>query len=155
MAEPSQPGGASRDTGGAMSAQDLRKHMAEIESRKAMEAMAKAKARATEKEEFKNYFLKTDVTENDRNRIRQMVFRMAERGESECLVIQFPAEFCSDGGRRINNDDPEWPDSLTGRARKLFEIWETNAKPLGYKLEARILNYPGGKIGDVGLFVKW
>ena len=44
---------------------------------------------------------------------------------------------------------------MTGRARKLFEIWETNAKPLGYKLEARILNYPGGKIGDVGLFVKW
>jgi len=155
MANTSQSAGTPLNSGGAVSAHDLRQHMAEIESQKAMEAMAKAKARAAEKEEFKNYFLKTDVTDNDRARIRQMALRMAERGETECMVIQFPAEFCTDGGRRVNNDDPDWPHSLTGRAQKLFEIWEKNARPLGYKVEARILNYPGGKIGDVGLFLKW
>jgi len=154
MAQVPKSGGSAAD-GGPVSAKDLRKHMAEVESRKASEALAKAKARTEEEEEFKKKFLKADVTENDRNRIRQRVLGAAERGDSEFMVIQFPAAFCTDGGRRINNDLSDWPDSLTGQARKLFEIWEANAKPLGYRLEARILNYPGGKIGDVGLYVKW
>jgi len=140
---------------GRVSAQDLRKHMAEVEAQKASEALAKIKARSAEEEEHKKHFLEAEITENDRQKFRQRVLSAAERGESEFMVIQFPAAFLSDGGRRINNDLPDWPDSLTGQARKVFELWEGNAKQLGYKLEARVLNYPGGKIGDVGLYVKW
>ena len=33
--------------------------------------------------------------------------------------------------------------------------WEANLKPLGYTARARIVDYPGGKPGDVGLFLAW
>jgi len=84
MAQVPKSGGSAAD-GGPVSAKDLRKHMAEVESRKASEALAKAKARTEEEEEFKKKFLKADVTENDRNRIRQRVLGAAERGDSEFM----------------------------------------------------------------------
>jgi hypothetical protein len=71
------------------------------------------------------------------------------------MILSFPSEFCADGGRAINNNESDWPTSLTGRAKQVFDLWEQNAKPLGFKLEARVLNYPKGIIGDIGLFVLW
>ena len=83
------------------------------------------------------------------------VLRLAEQGQSEICLISFPASYCSDGGRAINNSLPNWPDTLTGLAEKGYKLWEKNGKPLGYKLEARVLNYPKGLIGDIGLFMTW
>jgi hypothetical protein len=37
----------------------------------------------------------------------------------------------------------------------MYDRWRTNAKPLGYKLKAEVLNYPKGIIGEIGLFVEW
>ncbi len=138
-----------------ISAKDLRMRMAERDLEDAKKAMAKRKQMEAEQEEFRLYFMSSDVTEQDRERIRRRAMRLADQGQTEICVLSFPSDFCSDGGRAINNNLPEWPGTLAGRAAKLYALWEQNAKPLGYKLEARVLNYPKGIIGDIGLYVMW
>ena len=138
-----------------MSAQQLRARMAEKELEQAKKAMARHEQAQKEAAEFKDYFMTSAVTDDDRRRIREKAGRLAEQGQTEICVLTFPSDFCNDGGRAINNFDPNWPKSLTGRAEKMYALWEQNAKPLGYKLEARVLNYPKGIIGDIGLYVRW
>jgi hypothetical protein len=70
-------------------------------------------------------------------------------------VIAFPASYCNDGGRRINNNKPDWPTSLDSFAKKAYEYFEKELQPLDYKVRVQILDYPGGKPGNVGMFLKW
>ncbi|KAA1057640.1 hypothetical protein [Azospirillum argentinense] len=69
--------------------------------------------------------------------------------------MRFPSSYCSDGGRAINNFEPDWPDSLTGFAREVYDNYDRYLRPAGYKLRAQILSYPGGMPGDVGVFLHW
>jgi hypothetical protein len=62
----------------------------------------------------------------------------------EFQVITFPANYCNDGGRRINNNEQDWPDSLEGFAQRAYVYCEKELRPLGYKLRVAILDYPGG-----------
>ncbi len=138
-----------------ISAKELRARMAEKELEQASKAMEGHKQAEKEALEFKDYFMTSEVTDDDRRRLREKAGRLAEQGQTEICVLTFPSDFCNDGGRAINNFEPDWPKSLSGRAEKLYTLWEQNAKPLGYKLEARVLNYPKGIIGDIGLYVRW
>lgn len=138
-----------------ITAADLKMRMAEHELDDEKKAMAMRQKIAKEQEEFRLYFMSSEVTEEDRRSIRSKITQLAERGQSEMCVLTFSSDLCSDGGRAINNFFPDWPTTLTGRAAKLYEIWERNVKQLGFKLEARVLNYPEGIIGDIGLFLKW
>jgi hypothetical protein len=76
-------------------------------------------------------------------------------GKFEALVFTFPSELTSDGGRAINNNRPDWPETLQGKAKELFERYQSIAKPAGYKLKAMIINFPGGVPGDVGFYLNW
>ena len=42
--------------------------------------------------------------------------RRVEHGQEEIEIMRFPAHFCTDHGRAINNFEADWPDSLTGFA---------------------------------------
>ena len=55
----------------------------------------------------------------------------------------------------INNNLPGWQNTLQGKAKELFELFEKVAKPQGYGLKATIINFPGGVPGDVGFFLTW
>ena len=79
----------------------------------------------------------------------------AERGQSEVQVYRFPNALCSDGGRRINNAEPDWHESLEGRPKFGYEFWHDHLRPLGFGLKAEVLEYPGGKPGDIGFFLTW
>ena len=70
-------------------------------------------------------------------------------------VLTFPCKFCSDGGRRINIADPEWPSTLQGFAKKAYDFFQKELRPLGFKLTAEIVSFPGGMPGEVALFLKW
>jgi hypothetical protein len=96
-----------------------------------------------------------------------------ERGETELMIAAFPSSFCTDDGRAIINagatpinkpsqaelaarsDEPEWLATLPAGARRVYEYWKTSLKPGGFSFGARIINYPGGMPGDVGLFFSW
>lgn len=81
--------------------------------------------------------------------------RAAENGEKEFLLLRFPAELCSDGGRAINVAEPGWPATLRGEAAEIYLRWERDLKFGGFHLAAQVLDFPGGMPGDVGLFLIW
>lgn len=137
------------------SAEKLRMMMLE----KQMEAMSRAQ-KAKEAEEkrrsaFVESFMTGQVSEEERAMIRRLVTNAAADGKMEAMVYSFPSELCSDSGRAINNGDPDWPATLQGKARELYDRYKEVAQPEGYKLKAMIINFPGGMPGDVGFFLSW
>ena len=137
------------------SAKDLRMKMLE----KQMEEMNKSqKARdAQEKQriEFAEKFLQEDVTEEERVMIRRLVRTAVSNGRFEVMIYSFPCKLTTDGGRAINNNDPNWPATLTGKAKQLYERFKSAVQPQGYKLKAMIVSFPDGMPGDVGFFLNW
>lgn len=79
----------------------------------------------------------------------------AEHGEKEFLLLRFPRELLSDGGRAVNAPEPDWPQTLRGEAAEIYLRWERDLKPRGFGIAARVLDFPGGMPGDVGLFLVW
>ena len=75
--------------------------------------------------------------------------------DKECLLLRFPNELCTDGGRAIDVMEEAWPATLRGEAAELYLRWERELKPRGFRLAARVLEYPGGMPGDIGLFLVW
>ena len=79
----------------------------------------------------------------------------AEHGKKEFMLLRFPSQLCSDGGRTLNAGEPDWPATLRGEAAELYLRWERDLKPHGFHLVARVLDFPGGFPGDAGLFLVW
>jgi hypothetical protein len=79
----------------------------------------------------------------------------AAHGEKESMLLRFPADLCTDRGRAINTPLPDWPQTLRGEAAEIYLRWERDLKPGGFHLTARVLDFPGGMPGDVGLFLIW
>jgi CBS domain-containing protein len=79
----------------------------------------------------------------------------AEQGQKEFQLLRFPSQLCSDGGRAINAPDPDWPGTLRGEAAEVYLRWSRDLKPQGFHLAARILDFPDGMPGDIGLFLVW
>jgi len=105
--------------------------------------------------ELREAFMKREIHPDVFERINQAVKNAAQQGSHQLQIITFPSTYCNDRGRRINIADPEWPSTLQGFARKAYEFFDKELRPLGYKLHAEIISYPGGMPGDVGLFLKW
>jgi hypothetical protein len=79
----------------------------------------------------------------------------AEHGEKEFMVLRFPSQLCSDGGRAVNAAEPDWPVTLRGEAAEIYLRRERDLKLNGFRLAARVLDFPGGMPGDIGLFLVW
>jgi hypothetical protein len=77
------------------------------------------------------------------------------RGATEFMLLRFPSELCGDGGRAVNAPLPDWPKTLRGEAAEISLRWERDLKPRGFHLAARVLEFPDGKPGDIGLFLAW
>jgi CBS domain-containing protein len=79
----------------------------------------------------------------------------AQKGEQEHLILRFPSELCTDHGRAINVPDPDWPATLRGLAAQVFMRWKKELRPHGFHMTARIIDFPSGLPGDIGLFLHW
>jgi CBS domain-containing protein len=79
----------------------------------------------------------------------------AEHGQLEFMLLRFPSQLCNDGGRAINVSERDWPVTLRGVPAELYLRWEGELKPDGFRLAARVLEFPGGQPGDIGLFLLW
>jgi hypothetical protein len=124
--------------------------MAKVEEKR----QAKRKKEAQEVE-LREAFMSREVHPEVIERINKAVRIAAEQGSHQLQVMTFPCRYCSDGGRRINIADPEWPSTLEGFAKKAFEFYLKELRPLGYKLHAEIISFPGGIPGDAALVLKW
>jgi CBS domain-containing protein len=122
---------------------------------KAKEALAKMKLEEEHKESLHDAFMSREPPADALERLMATLRHLAEQGETEMLALQFPASYLDDHGRKINNFEADWPTSLTGFAKRAFEFYEKNLRPLGYKVRAQILDYPGGMPGTVGIYLAW
>jgi hypothetical protein len=140
---------------GLITPDELRRFAEEKDMEKAKEALEKKRKADDERHQFHDAFMTQDVHPEVFERLSRVVKSAAERGEREVLVVRFPSEYCTDGARAINNFEPNWPETLTGFAKRAFEFWQKELQPKGYKARAQILDFPGGVPGDVGIFLRW
>ncbi len=143
-----------------MSAADLRNYMTEMQMAKATKSVdGMDRAEKARQDLIKRLSEPLDLTPERLKEIlqplRSKLKAAAERGQTELMVMRFPNALCTDHGRAINNSDPDWPETLTGRPRQAYELWRDQLRSAGFRLSALIIEWPGGLPGDVGLFLKW
>jgi len=134
---------------------DLNQISSDAEAEKMDEERKLKKEKERQQLELRDAFMERDIHPDVFERINQAVSIAARRGEHQIQVITFPSKFCSDGGRRINIADPEWASTLEGFAKRAYDFFDKELRPLGYKLHAEIISFPGGMPGDVALYLKW
>jgi len=126
-----------------------------VQQAKVQEQFDRVKKEQEEQRALHEAFMSRDVHPEVMQRVNAAVKRAAEQGLHEIQVMTFPASYCNDHGRRINNGEPDWPNSLEGFAKRAHEFFVKELQPLGFKSRAQILSYPDGKLGDVGFFLSW
>ncbi|MBN9281055.1 MAG: hypothetical protein J0H37_02060 [Hyphomicrobium denitrificans] len=124
--------------------------MAEVDRDRQLADKKKQQDRA-----LREAFMSRKVAPEAVERINNAVRIAAQNGHHHLEVITFPSSYCSDGGRRINIADAEWPTTLTGFAKDAYDFYDKELRPLGYKLRAEIINFPGGMPGDISLSIAW
>ena len=87
--------------------------------------------------------------------IAAIIERAVASGLTEVLVMRFPNSLCTDRGRAINQQETGWETTLTGLPKELYDFWDRQLRPLGYKLKVQIIDFPDGMPGDVGMSLKW
>ena len=135
--------------------EDLNKISTDAEFEKMDDERKKKKLKEDQKGKLREAFLSREIHAEAVERINAAVRIAAQNGQHQLQVFTFPSSFCTDGGRRINIADPDWPTTLDGFAKKAYEFYVKELRPLGYKLYAEIIDFPGGMPGEVGLFLKW
>jgi hypothetical protein len=130
--------------------QVLKREMEEMDKARKLKALEENKHA-----EFAEEFLKKHVTDAEIAMVRRLVENAVKNGKFEAMVYSFPSSLCTDSGRAINSADPDWPQTLQGKAKEFFERYQTYGKPQGYKLKAMIISFPDGIPGDIGFFLNW
>jgi hypothetical protein len=140
---------------GLITPDQLRQLTDEKEKERLQEALEKKRKVDDEHHQLHDAFMSREIHPAVFERVSKVVRGAAERGEREVLAVRFSSQYCTDGGRAINNFEHDWPDTLTGFAKRAYEFWQKELEPQGYKLRAQIMDFPGGVPGDVGLFLRW
>jgi hypothetical protein len=136
-------------------ADELRRQMAALESEKFQAYLRHKEAADRAFRDFVDHFLHDHLTRKDIAEMRRKVVGAAEHGQFEVMVMRFPSSLCEDKGRAINNGLPGWERTLPGKAHEAYEVWMRAGRGKGFRLFAKILDYPGGMPGDVGVFLSW
>lgn len=140
---------------GLLRPEDLKLISSDAEMEKVEDERKLKEIKKRQELEFRELFLAREVQPEAIDRINHLISVAAKQGNHQLQVLTFPSSYCSDGGRRINIADPEWPSTLEGFAKKAYDFFQRELRPLGYKLHAEIINFPGGMPGDVALFLTW
>jgi hypothetical protein len=79
----------------------------------------------------------------------------AARGESSFELIRFPCDLCSDGDRKIDVAEIDWPSTLRGEAAEVYARWERELRPGGFRVRAQIVEYLDGIPNNIALSLFW
>ena len=88
-------------------------------------------------------------------RVAIIIQRAVSNGFTEVQVFHFPNTLCTDRGRAINQAEAGWQETLTGLPKEMFEFWQRQLQPRGYRIRYQIIDFSGGIPGDVGIFLEW
>ncbi len=146
---------------------------AERDARRQREQETERQLKRAEAERLADFKKRLDtfqITDAHRRMVIDKIKRAFDQGETETMIASFPSSFCTDNGRAIINAgeppinepeeaagelEPDWLATLPAGCRLVYEEWKRYLKPGGFRFGARIINFPGGKPGDVGLFFSW
>jgi len=79
----------------------------------------------------------------------------AAKGANSFELIRFPCDLCSDGGRKIDVAETDWPTTLRGEAAEVYARWERELRPVGFRLRAQIADYLDGIPNNIALSLAW
>jgi CBS domain-containing protein len=79
----------------------------------------------------------------------------ATHDENSFELIRFPCDLCSDGGRKIDVAEIDWPTTLRGEAAEVYTRWERELRPAGFRLRAQIVEYLEGIPNNIALSLAW
>jgi hypothetical protein len=139
------------------SAKAMMEKIALAEAEKASEAMRiRARAESEKKALIERLTKPSGLSDQEvMKKAAAIIERAAANGLTEVEVYRFPNVICTDRGRAINQQEAGWETTLTGIPREIYEFWERQLRPLGYKLRVQIVDFSGGVPGDVGMSLKW
>ena len=136
-------------------AKDFRGLMADFEQQKILDRLA-AKRAAIEARKVKiKDMIDTHVTDKIWSEIMNGAAAAASQGLKEHLLLRFPNDVCTDGGRSIDQGEDEWPSTLSGEPAEIYLRWKNELEPKGFRLKAHTIEYVDGFPGDIGLFLNW
>jgi hypothetical protein len=139
-------------------AKQMMEQLALAEAEKASEEMrAKAKADAEKKALIDRLSKPSGVSDEQAlKRVATIVQRAVKNGFTEVEVYRFTNMMCTDRGRAINNNlEAGWEKTLTGLPKEMYDFWERQLKPRGYKVRFQVVDFSGGVPGDIGITLKW
>jgi CBS domain-containing protein len=131
-------------------------HLVTASKHEAVQHRAELRRAAAEKRQHKvAELIEHRISDTSWRGLLHQARQAAEQGQQELMLLRFPSELCSDGGRAINLTEPSWPSTLRGEAAEIYLRWERDMKPHGFHLTAQVLDFPGGMPGDIGLSLIW
>ena len=138
-------------------AQEVMEKLALAEAEKASAALRKQSDAEAEKKMLLEKLTKPSGVSDDEalRRVGIIIERAVSNGLSEVQVYRFPNALCTDHGRAINQQEQGWETTLTGLPKEMYQFWERQLRPRGYKIKFQIVDFPDGMPGDVGITLKW
>lgn len=139
------------------SAQQVMEKLALAEAEKASAAARKQAELESEKKLLLEKITKPSGVSDEEalRRVAAIIERAVSNGLTEVQVYRFPNALCTDRGRAINQQEPGWETTLTGLPKEMYQFWDRQLRPRGYKLRVQIVDFPDGMPGDVGITLKW
>lgn len=134
---------------------DFRRLIDDFEIQESRERTQKELAAAAQRNQAIKDLIDHHIADESWKAILQQAREAAAHGGKELLVLRFPSDLCSDGGRAINAPSADWPKTLRGEPAEIYLRWERELRPRGFHLSARVLEFPGGMPGDIGLYLAW
>jgi hypothetical protein len=138
-------------------AQEVMEKLALAEAEKASAAARKQSEAEAEKKMLLEKITKPSGVSDEEalRRVAAIIERAVSNGLTEVQVYRFPNALCTDRGRAINQQEPGWETTLTGLPKEMYQFWELQLRPRGYKIKFQIVDFPDGMPGDVGITLKW
>ena len=140
------------------SAKQVMEQVASAKAEKASEAMRQqAKVEAEKKALVDRLSEPSGVSDEAAlNRVARIIQGAVKNGLTEVQIIRFPNELCTDRGRAINNSlEAGWEKTLTGLPKEMYDFWDRQLRPRGYRIRFQVVDFSGGKPGDIGITLKW
>ena len=119
------------------------------------EASEATRVRGLERQRQVETVLQQRLTDESWRQLLNHAETAAKHGEEDLLLLRFPSEACSDGGRAIANVEEGWEKTLRGEAAELYSRWDHELKPKGFGLQAPTLSFENERVGDFGLVLTW
>ena len=138
-------------------AQEVMEKLALAEAEKASAALRKQSDTEAEKKMLLEKLTKPSGVSDDEalRRVGLIIERAVSNGLTEVQVYRFPNALCTDHGRAINQQEQGWETTLTGLPKEMFQFWERQLRPRGYKIKFQVADFSGGVPGDIGITLRW